>query len=103
MVERLGRLSDLELWRDIRASKIDGAHCCRRARVSQPNASGLRLKCRIFCGRLSRYNFKYFLEYRSEAIDRATTTGGQFVLPITCPAEINAKGTTRRSPAIFKA
>ncbi len=25
MVERLGRLSDLELWRDIRASKIEGA------------------------------------------------------------------------------
>ncbi len=26
MVERLGRLSDLEVWRDIRASKIEGAH-----------------------------------------------------------------------------
>ncbi len=25
MVERLGRLIDLELWRDIRASKIEGA------------------------------------------------------------------------------
>ncbi len=51
MVERLGRLSDIELCRDIRADKIEG----RRARVSQPNASGLRLARRIFCGRLSRY------------------------------------------------
>ncbi len=57
MVERLGRLSDLELWREIRASKIECAHCCRRACVSQPNASGLRLARRMFCGRLSRYNF----------------------------------------------
>ncbi len=55
MVERLERLSDLELWRDMRASKIEGAHCCKRARVSQPNASGLRLERRIFCGRYSRY------------------------------------------------
>ncbi len=55
MVERLGRLSDLELWRDMRASKIEGAHCCRRARVSQPTVSGLRLASRIFFGQLSRY------------------------------------------------
>ncbi len=55
MVERLERLSDLELWRDMRASTIEGGHCCKRARVSQPNASGLRLAHRIFCGRLSRY------------------------------------------------
>ncbi len=55
MVEHLGRLSNLELWRDIRASRIEGAHCCSRARVSQPNESGLRLARRIFCGRLSRY------------------------------------------------
>ncbi len=58
MVERLGRLSDLELWRDMRASKSEGAHFCRRARVSQPNASGLRLARRIFCGRLSRYKLR---------------------------------------------
>ncbi len=38
---RLGRLSDLELWRDMRVSEIEGAQCCMRARVSQPNASGL--------------------------------------------------------------
>ncbi len=55
MVERLGRLNDLELWRDMRASKIEGAHCCRRARVSQPNAIDLWLARRIFYGRLSRY------------------------------------------------
>ncbi len=55
MVERLGRLSDLELWRDIRASNIDCARCCGCARVSQPNASGLRLVCRFFCRRLGRY------------------------------------------------
>ncbi len=40
-----------------RASISEGAHCCRRARVSQPNASGLQLARRIFCGRLSRYTF----------------------------------------------
>ncbi len=64
MVERLGRLSDLELWCDMRASKSEGAHRCRRARVSQPNASGLRLARRIFYGRLSNYiliNLFFFL------------------------------------------
>ncbi len=35
-------LSDLELWRDIRVSKIECARRCGCARVSQPNASAWR-------------------------------------------------------------
>ncbi len=51
-------MSDLELWRDIRASKIDFARGCGCARVSKPNASGLRLVRQIFCRRLRRYTSK---------------------------------------------